>query len=81
MGLDAAGEQSLFGCDLLQEPVALVIGAEGKGVGRLASDLLDTTVRIPIDPEVESLNASVAASLALFEIARMRGTTISDPLA
>ena len=61
--------------------MALVIGAEGKGLSHLASDLLDVKVTIPIDPEVESLNASVAASLALFEVSRMRGATIDDPLA
>jgi 23S rRNA (guanosine2251-2'-O)-methyltransferase len=80
VGLDAAGERSLFGCDLLMEPVAIVVGAEGKGVSRLAGDLLDLTVSIPIESDVESLNASVAASLAVFEVSRMRGTTIGDPL-
>ncbi len=81
VGLDADGERSLFGCDLLAEPVAVVIGAEGKGLSRLAGDLLDITVSIPISPEVESLNASVAASLALFEVGRMRSTTLNGPLA
>jgi 23S rRNA (guanosine2251-2'-O)-methyltransferase len=81
VGLDAGGDRSLFGCDLLDQPVALVIGAEGKGLSHLASDLLDITVSIPIQPDVESLNASVAASLALFEVSRMRGATIDGPLA
>lgn len=81
VGLDAGGEGSLFGCDLLEEPVAIVVGAEGKGLSQLASDLADVTVSIPIQPEVESLNASVAASLAVFEVSRMRGATIDGPLA
>ncbi len=81
VGLDAGGERSLFGCDLLTEPVAIVVGAEGKGLSRLAGDLLDLTVSIPIEPEVESLNAAVAASLAVFEVCRSRGTTLGDPLA
>ncbi len=81
VGLDAGGERSLFDCDLLTEPVAIVVGAEGKGLSRLAGDLLDLTVSIPIRPEVESLNASVAASLAVFEVSRARATTIGDPLA
>lgn len=80
VGLDAGGDRSLFGCDLLDQPVALVIGAEGKGLSHLAADLLDLTVTIPIAPEVESLNASVAASLALFEVSRMRGATLDAPL-
>ncbi len=80
VGLDAGGNRSLFGCDLLDQPVAIVVGAEGKGLSHLASELLDVTVTIPIDPEVESLNASVAASLALFEISRQRGATLGAPL-
>ena len=81
VGLDAAAERSLFGCDLLTEPVAIVVGAEGKGLSRLAGDLLDLAVSIPVRPEVESLNASVAASLAVFEVSRARGTTLGGPLA
>ena len=81
VGLDGGGDRSLFGCDLFTEPLAIVIGAEGKGLTRLASELVDITVSIPIHPDVESLNASVAASLALFEVSRMRGTKLGGPLA
>ena len=81
VGLDSGGERSLFECDLLTEPVAIAVGAEGKGLSRLTSDLLDLIVSIPIGPEVESLNASVAASLAVFEVSRMRGATLGGPLA
>ena len=81
VGLDGEGEQSLFRHELLREPVALVIGAEGKGMTQLAKDLCDVLVHIPISPEVESLNASVAASLALYEVSRMRGTKLGGPLA
>ena len=81
VGLDSGGDRSLFGCDLLDQPVALIVGAEGKGLSHLASELLDVKVTIPIAPDVESLNASVAASLALFEVSRMRGATIDGPLA
>lgn len=81
VGLDAGGDRSLFGCDLLDQPVAIVVGAEGKGLSHLASDLLDVAVTIPVAPDVESLNASVAASLALFEVSRMRSATIDGPLA
>ncbi len=80
VGLDAGGDRSLFGCDLLQEPVAIVVGAEGRGLSQLAGDLLDLTVSIPISSEVESLNASVAASLAVFEVSRMRAATLGAPL-
>ncbi len=73
VGLDGDAETSLLGLPLLSEPVALVIGAEGSGVSRLAGELLDQTVRIPMVGAIESLNASVAASLAMFELARCRG--------
>ncbi len=72
VGLDAAAEQALFGLELLTEPVALVIGGEGSGLSRLVADRVDLKASIPIDPRVESLNASVAAALALFEVKRMR---------
>jgi 23S rRNA (guanosine2251-2'-O)-methyltransferase len=73
VGLDGGAETSLLGLPLLTEPVAIVIGAEGAGVSRLAGDLLDQSVRIPMVGDIESLNASVAASLAAFELARVRG--------
>jgi 23S rRNA (guanosine2251-2'-O)-methyltransferase len=73
VGLDAAAERPLFGLDLLTEPVALVVGAEGKGLSRLVTDRLDLAVRIPIAPQMESLNVSTAAALAAFELARVRG--------
>ncbi len=74
VGLDASGERSLFGLDLLREPVAVVVGAEGRGLGRLVRERVDVVARIPMAGPVESLNASAAATLAVFEVARMRGT-------
>jgi len=73
VGLDARGEAPLFGCELLAGPVALVVGAEGRGLSHLVSERVDILVRIPLAAGVESLNASVAAALGLFELARMRG--------
>lgn len=73
VGLDGDAERSLFGCDLLTDPVAVVVGAEGAGLSRLVADRLDAAVHIPLAPEVESLNASAAAALAVFELARLRG--------
>jgi 23S rRNA (guanosine2251-2'-O)-methyltransferase len=72
IGLDGRAGQSLFDCDLFTEPSAIVIGAEGSGLSRLVAESVDTTVAIPILGGVESLNASVAASLAVFELARKR---------
>lgn len=72
VGLDAGGSGSLFGLDLLAEPVAVVVGAEGRGLSRLVADRVDMVVSIPMAGPTESLNASVAAALAAFEIARVR---------
>lgn len=72
VGLDAGGDQQVFGLGLFTEPVAVVIGAEGAGLSRLVAERCDVVAGIPIDPKVESLNASVAAALALFEVARVR---------
>lgn len=72
VGLDSAGEQSLFGLDLLTEPVAIVIGAEGSGLATLTSKRCDLIVSIPMAGGVDSLNASVSGALAAFEIMRVR---------
>lgn len=72
VGLDAAGDQSLFGLDLLTEPVAVVIGAEGSGLAELTRKRCDVLASIPMEGESESLNASVSAALASFEIMRVR---------
>ena len=74
IGLTAEASDSLFGLSLLTEPVAIVAGAEGKGLSRLVEDRLDLLVAIPMSSGVESLNVSVAAALAMFEIGRARGT-------
>lgn len=75
VGLDGSGDQSLFGLDLLTESVAVFVGAEGTGLGRLVLDRLDVVVSIPIAAASESLNASVAASLACFEVQRVRSAS------
>jgi 23S rRNA (guanosine2251-2'-O)-methyltransferase len=72
VGLDSGGRQSLFGLALLSEPVAIVVGAEGAGLSRLVRDRIDVVASIPILGPVESLNASVAAALAVYEVARVR---------
>ncbi len=74
VGLHANSDQSLFGLDLLTEPVAMVIGAEGTGLSVLTAKRCDVLVEIPMTGEIESLNASVSAALACFEVMRVRGT-------
>lgn len=72
VGLDAGAERSLFGLGLLAEPVAIVVGAEGRGLASLVAERVDVRASIPLHPGVESLNAAVAASLACYEVARVR---------
>ena len=72
VGLEASAETSIFGLELLAERVALVIGAEGAGLGKLVRQRLDHVVHLPMAVGSESLNASVAAALAMYEIWRIR---------
>ncbi len=56
----------------LTGPAALVVGSEGFGVSRLVKELCDITVSLPIRGQINSLNASVAAGVLLYEILRQR---------
>jgi len=71
-GLDAAGEMTVADLEAATGPFVLVVGSEGKGLGRLVADTCDMLVNIPMTPRAESLNAGVAAGIALYEIARRR---------
>ena len=73
VGLDAGGTTSVGDLQLATEPVVLVIGSEGKGLGRLVRETCDVVASIPIRSSVESLNAGVAAGVSLYEVARLRG--------
>jgi 23S rRNA (guanosine2251-2'-O)-methyltransferase len=72
VGLEAGAGQPLFGLELLAEPVAVVVGAEGRGLAPLVAERVDVRASIPLEAGVESLNAAVAASLACYEVARVR---------
>jgi 23S rRNA (guanosine2251-2'-O)-methyltransferase len=72
VGLDPGGDQSLFELDLGREPVLVVLGAEGRGLSRLARARCDVVVKIPLRGAIPSLNVATAGSLALFEVSRHR---------
>lgn len=72
VGLDGDGDADLFGLGLLTEPVVLVLGAEGEGMGQLSAKRCDVVARIPRIGRTESLNVSAAAALACFEVVRAR---------
>jgi 23S rRNA (guanosine2251-2'-O)-methyltransferase len=71
-GLDAEAQVSLDDFELATDPLVLVVGSEGKGLSRLVRETCDVTVSIPMARSVESLNASVAAGVALADVARRR---------
>lgn len=56
----------------LTGPIALVVGSEGRGLGRLVKEKCDFLVKIPLMGRISSLNASVAAAVLMYEIARQR---------
>ncbi|MGP9683149.1 MULTISPECIES: 23S rRNA (guanosine(2251)-2'-O)-methyltransferase RlmB [unclassified Brachybacterium] len=72
LGLDADGDVTSRGLELSTQPTVLVVGAEGKGLSRLAREISDQVVSIPMPGRAESLNASVAAAIALYEISGVR---------
>ena len=72
VGLDAHGPTSIDRVDLAR-PVAIVVGAEGKGLRKTVKRACDTLARLPMPGPIESLNASVAVAIALYEAARQRG--------
>ena len=71
-GLDAAGDTEIRDLELATAPLVLVIGSEGRGLSRIVAQTCDVLVRIPIAARTESLNAGVAAGIALYEVATVR---------
>jgi len=78
IGLDERGDADLFDVDLGAEPVVIVLGAEGRGLSRLARQRCDVMARIPMLGRVDSLNVASAATLACYEVARRRTRGVAD---
>lgn len=71
-GTDAEGTDVYHKADL-KGPLAVVIGSEGEGIGRLIREKCDFLINIPMKGQVSSLNASVAAGIVLYEALKQRG--------
>ena len=71
-GLSARGTVDLSDLEGGADPLVLVVGSEDKGLARLVEQTCDVTIRIPIAAATESLNAGVATSIVLYEVARRR---------
>jgi 23S rRNA (guanosine2251-2'-O)-methyltransferase len=72
VGLDAGGDTDISALPFADDGLVVVVGSEGKGISRLVRETCDAIVSIPIAHAVESLNAGVAAGIALYEVARQR---------
>lgn len=72
VGLDGGGDIELPQLELATEPLLVVVGSEGKGLSRLVTENCDQIVSIPIDSAMESLNASMAVGISLYEVSRRR---------
>lgn len=71
VGADMDGENTIYTHDF-SGAVGIVVGSEGSGVSRLVKEKCDFIVRIPMYGQINSLNASVAAALMIYEVARTR---------
>jgi len=72
VGLDAEGQESLPGFSLANESIYVIVGSEGKGLSRLVREKCDLILSIPMDSDMESLNASVATAIVMYWVAEKR---------
>ena len=72
VGLSADGDAQISDTGLADGPLVLVVGSEGRGLSRLVAQRCDQLARISMPGPAESLNAGVAAGIALYEVARQR---------
>ncbi len=72
VGTDSTGEKHFYDSDL-RGPVAIVVGSEGEGIGKLIKEKCDFIVNIPMKGAISSLNAAVAGAVVMYEILKQRG--------
>lgn len=73
IGLDMDGDVGVHALPPVDRPVVVVLGAEGRGLGRLTRQRCDVVASIPMRGATESLNVSVAGAIAIYEVVRQRG--------
>ena len=72
VGLDGDADTEVEAMEIADQPIYLVVGSEGRGLSRLVRENCDLLIKIPMSNTVESLNASVAMSIALYTVDRKR---------
>jgi 23S rRNA (guanosine2251-2'-O)-methyltransferase len=72
VGLDGDADTAVEAMEIADQPIYLVVGSEGRGLSRLVRENCDLLIKIPMSNTVESLNASVAMSIALYAVDRKR---------
>ena len=72
IGLDADGDQEVSKMNLASESIFIIVGSEGKGLSRLVRENCDLVISIPMQSDVESLNASVATAIVMHWVATER---------
>ena len=77
IGLDGGGDVSLPALELGDRAVVIVVGSEGKGLSRLVTENCDQIISIPISSATESLNAGIAASVALYQVSTSRAAQLA----
>ena len=77
VGLAADAAEDIWSSDLLESPIGIVLGAEGRGISKTVRERCDGTVRIPQGGRIGSLNVAVAGAIAMFEIARRKTVSAS----
>ena len=73
VGLDTGGSIPIYDLAVADQPLALVLGSEGRGLSRLVRERCDALAHIPLFGILGSLNVGAAAAIALFEVTRRRG--------
>ncbi|HOQ38269.1 MAG TPA: 23S rRNA (guanosine(2251)-2'-O)-methyltransferase RlmB [Acetivibrio sp.] len=71
VGTDLSGEKSYYESDL-KGPIAVVIGSEGHGMGKLVTEKCDFIINIPMKGRIASLNAAVAGAIIMYEVMKQR---------